>query len=139
MFNENHQQYMISHFHYLDKLFSDAIADLAPPSDGRLFDTHLADARPEQRKILWNHVAQLRLVMQRFMQAQKLRVSTPPIRALWAFHVANSYARTAVSELRPAYLRHYGAVDAGTAEAAERLVADLLVPLQHIAAYLDPS
>jgi hypothetical protein len=128
MIQKNHKQYLITHFHYLDKLFSNAMADLTSPSDGRLFNTHASDARPEQCQVLARYVAELRLLLRRFMEAQQLTDTIPPIKALWAFRVARSYARTAVEELRPEYLRHYGAIDADFSEAMQQLVADLLVP-----------
>jgi GTP-binding protein EngB required for normal cell division len=56
---------------------------------------------------------------------------------LWSFRVAVSFAGTAVEELRPAYLRGYGEVDAESAAAVERLVADLKTLLGRMATYLD--
>ncbi len=137
MFHGNHQRYFVSQFKTVDKLLSEALANLRTADDGRLFVTHVADASAEQRQVLSDDVAQLRFLLRRFMQAQNFRDAQSPVSAVWSFRVAASFASTAVEELRPAYLRGYGEVDAESLRAAERLVADLKSLLRRMTNYLD--
>lgn len=137
MFHENHQHYLLSQFHSIDKLLSEAVADLRPADDGRLFATHVADAAIDQRQVLSDYVAQLRFLLRRFMQVQNFIDAHRPVSAVSSFRVALSFAGTAVEELRPTYLRGYGEVDAESLAAAERLVADLKSLLGHMTNYLD--
>lgn len=137
MFNTNHQRYLLNQFRSIDKLFAETLTDLQPVDDGRLFVTHVADASVEQRQVLADYVAQLRFVLLRFMQSHELRDSHTAVSSLWSSRVALSFAATAVEELRPRYLRGYGEVDAESAAAIERLVADLHTALGRMANYLE--
>jgi GTP-binding protein EngB required for normal cell division len=137
MFQENHQRYLFAQFHSIDKLFSEALAELRPAEDGRLFATHVPDATASQRQVLSDYVAQLRFLLRRFLQVQDFTDKRQPVSALWSFRVAISFAGTAVEELRPKYLRGYGDLDAVTTTAAERLAADLKSLLGRMASYLE--
>jgi GTP-binding protein EngB required for normal cell division len=137
MLHENHQRYVLGQFKAIDKLFSEALADLNIVDDGRLFLTHLPDSTVEQRQVLADYVTQLRFVLRRFMHVEHLSDAQRPVSAVWAFRVAVSFASTAVEELRPSYLRGYGEVQSESAQAAERLVADFKVLLARMANYLE--
>lgn len=137
MFRETHERYLLSSFHSIDKLLSEALAELRPADDGRLFATHIPDATAGQRQVLSDYVAQLRFLLRRFLQTQNLSDSRRPVGALWSFRVAINFAGIAVEELRPAYLVGYGNVDAESAVAVERLAADLNALLRRMANYLD--
>lgn len=137
MFHENHQRYLLSQFRSIDKLLSEAAANLRPGDDGRLFPTHVPDTTSDQRQVLSDYVAQLRFLLRRFLQAQNLTDSHQPVGALWSFRVAVDFVGIAVEEFRPHYLRGYGEVDAESAAAIERLVADLKSLLGRMANYLD--
>jgi GTP-binding protein EngB required for normal cell division len=137
MFDENHQRILMSRIQGLDDLLSEAMANLSPTDDGRLFQAHVADATLNQRQILADYVAQLYFLLRRFLRAQGLSGTGEPVSALWAFRVAVSFARTAATELGPHYLRGYGSIDTEATEALERLVAELMALLRRMADYLD--
>jgi GTP-binding protein EngB required for normal cell division len=137
MFRENQQRYLLTRFHSIDKRFSEALAELQPADDGRLFATHIPDATLSQRQVLSDYVAQLRFLLRRFLHAQSLLDTGTPISMLWRFRVATSFMSIATEELRPEYLRGYGEVDVESAAAIERLVADMKTILRRMAIYLD--
>jgi len=137
MFGENQRRYLFSRFQSIDRRFSEALADLQPADDGKLFATHIPDATLSQRQVLSDYVAQLRFLLRRFLRAQSLTDTGTPISVLWRFRVGISFMATAIEELRPDYLRGYGEVDAESAAAIERLVADMKTILRRMANYLD--
>jgi GTP-binding protein EngB required for normal cell division len=137
MFHENHERILLSRIHSLDELFSEAMANLLPADDGRLFDAHVPDATLNQRQVLADYVAQIRYQLRRFLLAQGMSDTGKPVSALWAFRIAVTFARTMAIELGPHHLRGYGSVDAEAARALERLVAELMTLLRRMADYLD--
>lgn len=137
MLHEYHRQYLLSRFRHLDGVLSEISAQLQPADDGRLFETHIADAGAGQRQVLEYYFAQIRFTLHRFTQAQAMPATAGPVSALWASRVAVSFARAAVDELRPAHLRGYGDLDAEGAATVEQLIAELLASIQRIEDYLD--
>jgi GTP-binding protein EngB required for normal cell division len=137
MFSATHQRYLLSSFRSIDKLLSEALANLRADDDGRLFATHTPDATESQRQVLSDYVAQLRFILRRFLQARAFSDMHRSVGALWSFRVAINFAAITVEELRPSYLRGYGNIDPESEAAIERLASDLKVLLRRMARYLD--
>jgi GTP-binding protein EngB required for normal cell division len=137
VFPPNHQRYLFSRFHYLDETLGEAIRALEPTDDGRLFKSVVPDASATQRKILADYLAQLRFALRNFIEAQQLQEIPHSVSGLWSVRTAVIFAQNAVTELRPAYMRGYGALNADAVAASERLVAELTTLLQRIGDFLD--
>ncbi len=137
MFHENHERVLINRLRALDQLFVQALADLSPTEDGRLFSSHRPDATPSQRRVLADYVAQLRFLVRRFIRVQALRDANEAVSALWSFRVALSFAQKATTELLPRYLQGYGSLEPEPVEALERLVAELRALLRRMGDYLE--
>jgi GTP-binding protein EngB required for normal cell division len=137
MFNESHQRHFITSFRHIEELLGDAAAKLEPVEPGRLFNEYVQDASPSQRKILADYLAQFRFAARRFMDAQGLRNQSKAVSALYAFQTAVMFAQISVEELRPKYLRGYGALGPEEGGAAERLVAELTTLLRRMADYVE--
>jgi GTP-binding protein EngB required for normal cell division len=137
VFPPNHQRYLFSRFHYLDETLGEAVQALEPTDDGRLFKPLIPDATAAQRKILADYLAQLRFALRNFIEAQQLQEIPQPVSGLWSVRTAVIFAQNAVTELRPAYMRGYGALDADAVAASERLGAELTTLLKRIGDYLD--
>ena len=136
MFNEGQVQHLVTHFRYIDKVLAEAIADLTPSPDGRLFELCIYDSTSEQRQVLMAQVEELRATVRRFIHMHSVPDILPPISSLWAFQVAISYARAGVRELLPSYLSEYGLVEDSAAAAVTQLAVDLQKPLGSLESYL---
>ena len=137
MFPSAHQRYLLSRLHYIDEMLGEAVLALDPGLCGRLFKRVTPDATPVQRKILTDYVSQIRYVLEQFMLAQHIEEGRAPPSGLWSMRTAVIFAQTAVAEMRPSYLRGYGAFDADAAAACERVVAELTALLKRVSDYLD--
>lgn len=137
MFPSNHQRYLFSRFHYIDETLGEAIQALEPTDEGRIFKPLVPDATPAQRKILADYLTQLRFALRKFIEAQELQEIPRSVSGLWSVRTAVIFAQNAVTELRPEYMRGYGALDAESVSASERLVAELSTLLKRIGEYLD--
>jgi GTP-binding protein EngB required for normal cell division len=137
VFPPNHQRYLFSRFHYIDETLGEAVQALQPTDEGRLFSPLVPDATAAQRKILADYLAQLRFAIRNFIESQQLQETPRSVSGLWSVRTAVIFAQNAVTELRPEYLRGYGALDADSTTAGERLVAELSTLLKRIGEYLD--
>jgi hypothetical protein len=137
VFLRNHQRYLLSRIRHIDEVLGDAVQALAPADNARLFKRVTPDATPAQRKILADYLAQVRFTLQRFVEAQQLQDPLSAVSGLRSLRIAVIFAQTAVTELRPSYLRGYGPLEADAVGASERLVAELTTLLKRIADYLD--
>ncbi|MEW9570408.1 dynamin family protein [Rhodanobacter sp. Si-c] len=84
--------------------------------------------------VLRTHLARLRSLMRRFMDAQSIaqQASLPAVDASWGFQTRMSMARNAVFELRPRYVRGYGELDAQGEQDCRALAAELGLLLDDI-------
>jgi GTP-binding protein EngB required for normal cell division len=137
MFPSTHQRYLFSRFHHIDELLGEALRALARESGDALFERVIPDATPAQRKVLADYLDQIRYTIKQFIDAQRLEDCADPVSGLWSLRTALVFAQTAVAEMRPAYLRGYGALDDEAVIACERLVAELTALLKRVARYLD--
>jgi GTP-binding protein EngB required for normal cell division len=137
MFNESHQRHLITSFRHIEDLLGEAAAKLESPDGGRLFKEYVPDATAAQRKVLADYLSQFRFAVRRFMDAHGLRSQGKTVSAWYAFQTALMFAQIAVEELRPKYLRGYGALDRDDAAAAEQLVAELTTLLRRIGDYVE--
>ncbi len=132
MFNESQQRYLVSRLRSIDEMLSEAVERLAPSDSGQVFRAVDADATPAQRKVLADHLAQVRFALRRFMLARQLRDERRPTGGLWSLQTTLAFAQVAAEELRPKYWSGYGEVDPESAAAAERLAAELVTLLHRM-------
>lgn len=130
---KSHRQYLLSQIRHLDELLADLAALLEPPRAGRLFHEVIADLGEAEKQALQPQLAAVRKILQRFLLQQGLNDGAEPVSARHAFRVGIAFARTAVEEMQPRYLRGYGELDARSAAEMEQWVAELMAVFQHIA------
>jgi GTP-binding protein EngB required for normal cell division len=136
MLSENHKRYLLNALRHIDRLLTEATAKLRAPNDRRLFPEYVADATPAQQKALHDYLDSMRFVLERIMQRHGLVGPPPSVSLLWAFHTSLTFARIAVEELRPEYMRGYGDLSAEDEEEILRFIAELHLGLRRIADYL---
>jgi len=136
MFNESQASYVVGQLRHLEEMFRQALDGLDESRDNGLFVRAGYDVTPAQRQVLQGYLGQLRFLIQRFMQAQSLCDSSEPVSALWSFQTTLRFAHIAVEEMRPQYLRGYGALDSDTGQASEAFVSEVQTLLGRAGAYL---
>lgn len=137
MIPANHQRYLLSRFRHIEEMLAEAIGALEPSDDERLFRRVIPDATPAQRKLLTEHLAQVRFVIRRFMEAEQMEDPSRPISGLWSLRTAVLFAQTSVTECSPKHMAGYGELDAAATAASLRLVAELTTLLRRLADYLE--
>lgn len=136
MLNESQERHVISHLRHTEELLARGLDELDADPKGAVFPQKVPDATLSQLRVLRDHLAQLRFVIRRFVQAQSLTDRTEPISGLWSFQTSISFALISVEELRPQYLRGYGEVDPSDATAVEQFVVEAQTLLRRVIRYL---
>ncbi len=128
--NPHHQRRLRATFQYVDNLLSAIDAMLTPRDSGALFPRYAVDFVPAQRVLLQDGIAQIRGQLLQALADNNIAVEPPSISAVQAIRSALSFIDIAVTELRPRYMRGYGAVPPEAAAQLDRTV-DQLEQLVH--------
>jgi hypothetical protein len=128
--NSHHQRRLRATFQYIDNLLSEVDAMVNPRDSGALFPRYALDFAPSQRILLQSGIAQIRGRLVQAMKDNKVAVAPPSISAVQAIRSALNFIDIAVTELRPRYMRGYGAVPPEAAAQLDHTV-DQLEQLVH--------
>ena len=137
--NQNHKHHLVGTFRYIDELLGDAGYILAMTDGASPFARYTQDSSPAQRKVIADHIGDIRRAMAQMMSDHDLPPPAPECGALWAVQTQVSSARMAVAEIRPKTMRGYGSLSEGDIERIDGIVATLDAALARLAACLDQS
>lgn len=130
-FNTDQRRIILTTFRYLDELLEGS-SNALHGSDEALFAPYVLDVQSPQRKLLGDHLARLRYLMRRFLDAQEMTIEQPGTTASRAWQATLVAAHTALDEIRPNRLRGYGALPEGAREEIDALVAELRAVLKQM-------
>lgn len=136
MLNEGQERHVIGHLRHVEELLARGLNELDGGPEGAIFAQAVPDATQSQLRVLRDHLAQLRFVIRRFMQAQSLTDRTEPISGLWSFQTSISFALISMEELRPQFLEGYGELDVKDARVIEQFIVEAQTILRRVSKYL---
>jgi len=109
-FDDNHSRVLVNTFHHVDQRLTELEQKLEAASLRSPFHEYTTDLSPAQRKMIMSHIAVIQESMLQFLRDQGI----PPRRNRTSIRrVAQTtlqFLHIAFEELRPKYLRGYGAV-----------------------------
>ena len=120
---------------YVDKLLSDIENGLRCPESESPFPKYIVDLSPLQQKIAHDYIARIRARLLSALEAQHIERKAPSVPLSRSIHVAATFMDIAIEELRPKYMRGYGAV----APEAESELNGIVGELAGIIAKLDQA
>ncbi len=121
--NPLQNRFVTSTFAHTSELV-DGIARLAR-EDLSAFSKERADLSAYESRMLLAFVAELRAALLEALGRLDIPLPEPAISARWSALTALTFIDIALSELQPATLRRYGALDAASAESVKRVAAEL--------------
>lgn len=134
MLTENQRHHILNLLSHIEHEVQDGIQALTDQDSESLFPRYIDFPKPQRITALRRHLERLRAAMRRFMDTQALsRSNYAAVDASWGFETRMTLARNAVYDLRPSYLRGYGALDAEGERVARALAAELRLLLDDIA------
>ncbi|OIQ90600.1 hypothetical protein GALL_275130 [mine drainage metagenome] len=117
--NNNHKHHLTAVFRHLDQMFAEAIDNLEPLDQRRLFPPCFPDASNTQLQDINESISQLRDEIRRLM----IEVGSPPpqpeVSGLHAFFVTLCFAKIDLFDLEPKQLSAFGEIDDETSSKME--------------------
>ena len=142
--NPHHQRRLRATFQYIDNLLTEIGAILQPRDSGALFPRYVVDLAPAQSVLLQSGIVTIRGRLVQAIKDYNVDVEPPSISAVQAIRSALNFIDIAVTELRPRYLRGYGAVPPqaaaqleGTVDHLEQLVHQIDALISHARDFSD--
>ncbi|PWK89739.1 dynamin family protein [Fulvimonas soli] len=133
MLTENQRQHILNLLSHIEHEVQDGLRALTEQDPQALFPRYADPPEPRRVAALRAHLERLRSAMRRFMDAHGMaRPNLPAVDASWAFETRMALARNAVYDLRPGYMRGYGALDEEGERDCRALAAELGLLLDDI-------
>ena len=131
--NENQGRHFLSSCRYVDRLLSDMEAILASGESGSPFNRFVQDGTPADRRVITDYIARIRREIVKALASEGIHPPAPAVSVSHALRTHLSFIDVAVEELKPGYMRGYGAL----ADAAADRLSGLMAELQATIAKLD--
>ncbi|MGH9716133.1 MAG: dynamin family protein [Candidatus Acidiferrales bacterium] len=121
---------------YIDKLLGEIEEILNTTNSKAAFPRYAADIVPAQRRTIDDYIARIRAQLVRILEGQGITREKPSIPASRAVHVHLGAIDIAGEELKPKYMRGYGAVPEAVATELNGIVSELSGLIQRFDVYL---
>jgi hypothetical protein len=108
--NEHQQSRLRVTCQYIDKLLSDMEDILHAATSSSPFPRYLVDLNPAQVRLIEDHIRRLRSQLLHSLKWQQMKPSPPEIPATRAVLTNLTFVDIAIEELKPHYMRGFGAV-----------------------------
>jgi GTP-binding protein EngB required for normal cell division len=108
--NDPQQKHLRITCQYIDKLLSDIEGALHAAASKSPFPRYVVDITPAQSRVIEDHIHRLRSQLLRTLAWQHMKPNPPDIPATGAVMTNLSFVDIAIEELKPGYMKGYGAV-----------------------------
>lgn len=137
--NEHHRRRLLVSCQYVDRLLADIesvmIADTSPSP----FPKYEQDLTPAEKQLVSERVARLRTQLVMLLKARNISIPGPGLSARHSVLTSLGYIDIAVEELKPRYLRGYGAVPQAVAPDLNKSVEEVQEIVREAVAALKES
>jgi GTPase Era involved in 16S rRNA processing len=139
--NEYQRRHLLVSCQHIDKLLTDIEEIGQVPSGGSLFPRHVATLTPLQRKLVQDYVSAVRSRLLTVLDGERIPIPPAYGQDNFAIRTALTFVDIAVEELRPKYMRGYGAIPEALVPRIEGIVDELRTIVRKFSEYLaeDPG
>lgn len=139
--NEYQQRHLLSSCQYIDNLLGEIEQIAHAPAGVSLFPRHVQALTPMQRRVLQDYVSRIRGRLLAVLDAERLQPPPPHGQDVFAIRTTLTFVDIAIEELKPKYMRGYGAVPDALVPQIEGIVDELRTIVQKLGEYLaeDPG
>lgn len=123
--NESQQRRLRITCEYIDKLLSDVESILHVSGSRAAFPKYIPNVPPAQRRTIEDYIARIRARLVQTLQGQHIQREPASIPATRAIHANLTFVDIAVEELRPRYMRGYGALPSEVETELNGIVGEL--------------
>jgi GTP-binding protein EngB required for normal cell division len=108
--NSNHERRLSVTCRYIDKLLADMESTLSVSSSRLAFPQYIPDLTSAQRRVVEDYISRIRAQLIRVLDGQNIERPSADIPVGRSLHSTLTFVDIAVEELKPEYMRGYGAV-----------------------------
>jgi GTP-binding protein EngB required for normal cell division len=126
--NEHQRHHILASCQYVDRLLGDLEVVASSASSGSPFNRYIDDLTPAEKRVFRDYCASIRAQMVRVLERHGIDPGTSPSSARHAIRTGLGLIDIALEEMRPQYMRGYGAM----ADAAIPELNGLVMELQGI-------
>ena len=139
--NEYQQRHVLASCQYIDKLLGEIEQIAQVPSGASLFPRHSSTMTSMQRRVLQDYVSRIRSRVMAVLDGEHLRLPDPHGQDVFSIRSTLTFVDIAIEELKPKYMRGYGAVPEAVVPRIEGIVDELRTIVQKLSEYLaeDPG
>ncbi len=123
--NESQQRRLLVTCQYVDRLLVDIETILTVAASRSPFARYRDDLAPGQRRLLQDYLERIRSELLRVLARHGLEPAGPPVSVTHAVRTTLGFVDIAVEELRPTYMRGYGALPPELVPELDGLVEEL--------------
>jgi GTP-binding protein EngB required for normal cell division len=134
--NSSQMRHFLSSVEYADKVLTDIEEILATSASLSPFHKYRGDVSPAQRKVISDYIARIRAQMVHLLEGQKIPLPGPRFSALHTIRVYLTAVHIAIDDLRPQYMRGYGAVPESLIPELNGIVSELCGLVDRLNSYL---
>lgn len=121
---------------YIDKLLAEIEEILGATNSKAAFPRYVSDILPAQRRTIEDYIARVRAQLVRIVEGQGIARENPSVPASRAVHVSLGAIDIAAEELRPRYMRGYGAIPEAVSTELNGIVGELSSLIHRFDRYL---
>ncbi|OPY72348.1 MAG: hypothetical protein A4E64_02957 [Syntrophorhabdus sp. PtaU1.Bin058] len=135
--NKSQQRHLLASFKHVDKLLTDIEQILNASSSNSPFPEYRLDVTPAQIKVIQDYIARIRAEILRVLEIWAIPAAKgPPVSAIHSIRVHLAFARVALVEASPDYIRGYGDIQESTVVDLNCLINGLNVFIDKLNGYL---
>ncbi len=139
--NEFQQRHLLVSCQYIDKLLGEIQQTALASSSRALFPRHVATLTAVQKQVLGDYVARIRTRLLAVLDSQGLHPRRPDGNDVFAIRTTLTFVEVAIEELKPKYMRGYGAIPDAIVPQIDGIVDELGTIVRKLSEYLaeDPA
>ena len=139
--NEHQQRHLLVSCQYIDKLLGEIEQIAHVPSAEVLFPRHSSTMTSMQKRVLQDYLSRIRSRVLAVLDGEHLQPPPPQGQDVFSIRSTLGFVDIAIEELKPKYMRGYGAVPEAIVPRIEGIVDELRTVVQKLTEYLaeDPD
>ena len=134
--NESQQHRLVGTCQYVNQLLADLEHAFAEAQSSSPFGRYVNDLAPAEQRLVQDYIARIRTQLVRVLAGQNLVPAPHRTGVRWSILTRLAFVDVAVEELKPHYMRGYGAVAPEAAAALNGIVEELHGTIAQLTRYL---
>ncbi len=127
-FSDNHKRVLVNAFRHVDERLAELEQSMEAAGRQSPFHGYTMDISPSQRRMLITHIALIQESMVKFLEDQNIRFKRSNMSVARVVKTTIQFLHITFEEIRPKYLRGYGALP----DAAARDLDELATRIQKL-------